>query len=152
MAKKNGVTKRKRKDPGVPNTLPFKDEVIQEAQAAKEREQERKAAVREVMKKRNQQGRDKKLDAVRGIDTSSADGKPKSIAELAKNAQTRGKEFLDRKDGAKGGNQLAGVSNLRSFYKDFQKVWTLTIIIASSLATTGSNMKHFAVVLGCRGG
>lgn len=113
QAKKNGSKKAKRKDPGVPANLPFKDEVIREAQAANEREKERKQLLREEMKRRNQQGREKKVAEKRGID----------LAALASDAAQRGQQFDEKHAAAAGNNnQLPGVSNLSAYYKEFQKV------------------------------
>lgn len=123
LAKKNNTQKPKPKDPGIPNSLPFKDEVIREAIEAKRVEDERKELLREEFRKNQRKGRDSKLDQMRGIDTGSGDNK-KDLASLAKDAQKRTKEF-DKKAptaGGRSGNSLAGVSNLSSYYKEFQKV------------------------------
>lgn len=68
-AKKKSKRPGKPKDPGVPNSLPFKAEVLQEAQRVKENEEERRKMLREEAKKRQKSKRNEKLDSSRNLAT-----------------------------------------------------------------------------------
>ncbi|KAL9960002.1 hypothetical protein ACROYT_G033391 [Oculina patagonica] len=106
-AKLTGQSKRQKKDPGVPNLFPFKEEILNQAEEKKRRQEEanerrKQSRLKEVNKKRN-------------------------LESLQKDAVKRGKEF-DRKEAIKessqsdvySGGKLEG--SLKAYYKEFKKV------------------------------
>ncbi|XP_013772982.1 guanine nucleotide-binding protein-like 3 homolog isoform X2 [Limulus polyphemus] len=101
-AKKN-PHKFKKKDPGVPNSLPFKEEILREAE-------ERKRQAEEI-KKRRQEERNKLLMEKRGL------------AELQQDAEKRGLQF-DTKEAtdAAGYHDIQADSSLRVYHKEFKMV------------------------------
>lgn len=119
LGRKSDQKKPKSKDPGIPSMLPFKDAVLAEIQKNKVHEAERRELIREAFVKKQKQGRDGQLDKLRGINTTTGD-----LATLAKNAEKRAKEFSKTNPdlGTGKGGSVAGVSNLRTYYKEFQKV------------------------------
>lgn len=106
-AKLNGKSKKHKKDPGVPNLFPFKEEVLKQAEEKKRRQEEanerrKQSRLKEVNKKRN-------------------------LESLQKDAMKRGKEF-EKKESLKensqsdvySGRKLEG--SLKAYYKEFKKV------------------------------
>ncbi|XP_058940378.2 guanine nucleotide-binding protein-like 3 homolog [Pocillopora verrucosa] len=106
-AKISGKTKKHKKDPGVPNLFPFKEEILKQAEDKKRRQEEdkerrKKNRLKEVNKKRN-------------------------LESLQKDALKRGKEF-ERKEAIKensqsdinSGRKVEG--SLKAYYKEFKKV------------------------------
>lgn len=101
-AKKN-PHKSKKKDPGVPNSLPFKEEILREAEERKKRAEE--------IKKRQQEERNKLLMEKRGL------------KELQQDAEKRGLQF-DTKEAtdATGYDNVQADSSLRVYHKEFKMV------------------------------
>ncbi|KAJ3006202.1 Guanine nucleotide-binding protein-like 3, partial [Thoreauomyces humboldtii] len=65
-AKKHPQTKRQKKDPGIPNNLPFKDEILQQVEASKQRqadEKERQKEARSRVQSKNRGLSQDQLDA-----------------------------------------------------------------------------------------
>ncbi|XP_064486485.1 guanine nucleotide-binding protein-like 3 homolog [Ornithodoros turicata] len=110
-AKKN-PNKFKPKDPGVPNSLPFKAEVLKEAQACKKRQEEMRAE----MKKRQKEERLGKFMQNRDLQTVREDAEQRS-------EEFEGVKLL--KEHLKQTGQLdkfKGELQCRSFYQEFRKV------------------------------
>uniref|UniRef100_A0AAY4DX26 Guanine nucleotide-binding protein-like 3 n=1 Tax=Denticeps clupeoides TaxID=299321 RepID=A0AAY4DX26_9TELE len=74
-AKKNGVKKRVKKDLGVPNSAPFKEEVLREAEQRKIRLEE----LKQKNKLANQQERAKKRKQARDAASAAAEPKAKKV-------------------------------------------------------------------------
>lgn len=112
MKKKN--FKAKRKDPGIPNSLPFKEQILNDLQEHKKRAEEIKEMQKINLKRNlfNNPKNDKELKKRLEFET------------LLKNAEKRTIDFetkqknLDQNDSI---DEISG-SNLKSFYKDVQKV------------------------------
>lgn len=108
--------KKKPKDPGIPNSLPFKEQILTEIKEHKKRADEYREVVKAQMKQNRQDKRDK----------AKANNRKMDLKELAEDAQIRDLEFENRK-----GKSVSldpsivsekDGSNLKSFYKDIQKV------------------------------
>ncbi|KAJ2159004.1 nuclear GTP-binding protein nug1 [Coemansia sp. RSA 552] len=116
-ARKHPQSRKLKKDPGIPNILPFKDKVLQ--QIEEHREQAK------VDKQRQKEARAKLHDKNRNLA-----GTPKTIAELASDAQRRDAAFEDAQqdsdsdvletvEGAVSGRRD---NSKRAYYREFQKV------------------------------
>ncbi|XP_015258932.1 PREDICTED: guanine nucleotide-binding protein-like 3 [Cyprinodon variegatus] len=71
-AKKKGLKKRVKKDPGVPNSAPFKEEVLREAEQRRLQIEEEKERIRQIKKEERAQKRKKeKEDAVKQAEPSA---------------------------------------------------------------------------------
>merc|ERR1712235_200630 len=79
-AKKKGIGKRKKKDPGVPNSAPFKEEVLREAEQRRLQIEEEKAKNRLA----KQEERAKKRKKEREAGTNDANAKKVRKDETAK--------------------------------------------------------------------
>ncbi|KAI1287433.1 Guanine nucleotide-binding protein-like 3 -like protein [Halotydeus destructor] len=118
-ARQNGTLHKKPRDPGVPASLPFKEEILREVIVAKQMEEDRKERQRVLVKSRQANERSKKIDALRGVDTAEA---PKDLAAFVKDAENRNKKFKEKEQSDGKNVSVQGVSNLNAFYKEFQKV------------------------------
>ncbi|KAM7429354.1 Guanine nucleotide-binding protein-like 3 [Porites harrisoni] len=106
-AKLSGKSKKHKKDPGVPNLFPFKEEVLKQAEEKKRRQEE--------ANERRKQNRLKEVN------------KKRNLESLQKDAMKRGKEF-EKKESLKensqsdvySGRKLEG--SLKAYYKEFKKV------------------------------
>lgn len=117
-AKKNMFKKKKAKDPGVPNSLPFKDKIIGQMKASRQRELCNKQAVRNQLKKVAKSGKEGQFFKMCGVEKLDRfEFLKKSIEEAAKE---QNKVVVD--DGFGPSSSKAKVSNLRKYYKEFQKV------------------------------
>ncbi|XP_060563645.1 guanine nucleotide-binding protein-like 3 homolog [Ruditapes philippinarum] len=100
---------KKRKDPGVPNSLPFKENILKEAEDRKRQLEEERQKQKERRKKEKQ----KMLDKKRGLDG------------MVKDALKRANDF-EKKQNSKGpSDQMKSKkveSSLKTFYKEFRKV------------------------------
>ncbi|KAJ2782993.1 nuclear GTP-binding protein nug1 [Coemansia javaensis] len=123
-AKRNPQRKKLKKDPGIPNLLPFKDKVLQ--QIEEHREQVR------LDKERQKSARAKLHDKNRNLGPAPSP-LARSIADLARDAQKRGAAFADAQadgeadDGEQGlvaEGAVAGRrdNSKRAYYREFQKV------------------------------
>ncbi|XP_013382041.1 guanine nucleotide-binding protein-like 3 homolog [Lingula anatina] len=111
-AKNNPNNKSKRKDVAVPNSLPFKEEILKEAEDRKRRLEEEQQRLKDKRKKDRQKILDKK----------------RNLASFAQDAQKRTAEY-ERKNALCGeGSSLALTggksveSSLKAYYKEFKKV------------------------------
>lgn len=106
-AKLNGKSKKHKKDPGVPNLFPFKEEVLKQAEEKKRRQEE--------ANERRKQNRLKEVN------------KKRNLESLQKDAMKRGKEF-EKKETLKENSQSDAYSgrklegSLKAYYKEFKKV------------------------------
>lgn len=106
-AKLNGKSKRLKKDPGIPNLFPFKEELLKQAEEKKRRLEEAK-----------ERRKENRLTEV---------NKKRNLESLQKDAEKRGKEF-EKKEASKENFQSdvcsAGRSerSLKAYYKEFKKV------------------------------
>ncbi|XP_060084398.1 guanine nucleotide-binding protein-like 3 homolog, partial [Ylistrum balloti] len=109
MEKKNG-SKKMKKDPGIPNSLPFKEIVLKEAQ-------ERKQRLEEEQQKRKQK---RKKDRERNL------AKKRNLEGILKDAQKRSGEYEKKKtSGTTAEGKASGKAvetSLKAFYKEFRKV------------------------------
>src|SRR5699024_1590939 len=121
---KKKTFKKKAKDPGIPNSLPFKEQILKELQEEKKRADEYREMVKTQMKQQKLADR-AKLKAT-------------NVADLAKSAQLRGIEFENNNNLKTVSSDGATIvekdtSNLKSFYKEFQKVVEASDIIIQVL-------------------
>ncbi|XP_076040959.1 nucleostemin 1 isoform X2 [Oratosquilla oratoria] len=117
--------KFKRKDPGVPNSLPFKDKVLEEAAEAKRLQEEAREKRREEAKLRRQEQKDQILNKKRNIG---------DITQYIQDAETRGAEFEKRQQELQKGS-AEGLSDrsAKTYYKEFKKVIDAADIILEVL-------------------
>ncbi|KAI0218800.1 Guanine nucleotide-binding protein-like 3 [Lamellibrachia satsuma] len=109
-AKKN-PQKKSKKDPGVPNSYPFKEQILQEAEEHKRRLEEERLKQKEKRKKERQKLMDKK----------------RNLSSLVTDAQKRTQEFDRKKAFVKEQSETftggkAVESSLKAYYKEFKKV------------------------------
>lgn len=121
---KKKTFKKKQKDPGIPNSLPFKEQIISEIQEHKKRAEEYREMVKTQMKQKRLENRDKLKASNRGVE----------LSDLVKSAESRNNEFENKTE------QLyetivseKDTSNLKTFYKEFQKVVEASDIIIEVL-------------------
>ncbi|KAK3797445.1 hypothetical protein RRG08_011696 [Elysia crispata] len=121
-AKKNPKQGSKRKDPGVPNILPFKDEVIKEAQAynaKKEEEREKKKAARKKARERLQ-------------------NKNRNMGDILKEAEKQQATYDRKNNVVTAPEPVSSLSkstenSRKAFYKEFKKVIDAADIILEVL-------------------
>ncbi len=102
--KKNGGHRKSKKDPGIPNMFPFKEQTLKELQDRKEREEAEKKRRKEARKKEH--------------------AKRRSLQGLVNDAEKRGKLF-DKKEKLKKEQDSMEISQRRtgsSYIKEFRKV------------------------------
>ncbi|XP_039269910.2 guanine nucleotide-binding protein-like 3 homolog [Styela clava] len=112
-SKKNGKGAKK-KDPGIPNDCPFKEEILREAEIRKQRLAEQKERQKEERRKMFNKQRDLKIE---GNDLES----------FQKGILKRQKDFekISSKFGGKDSNEtknLVHENSRRAYYKEFKKV------------------------------
>lgn len=121
---KKKTFKRKTKDPGIPNSLPFKEQILTEIEEHKKRAAEFREIVKAQMKKNQLENREKIKANNRGVD----------LSDLAKNAQMRSLEFQNKTETSFSDTVVEkDTSNLKTFYKEFQKVVEASDIIIEVL-------------------
>ncbi|KAI9502592.1 nuclear GTP-binding protein nug1 [Coemansia spiralis] len=116
-AKSNPQRKKLKKDPGIPNLLPFKDKVLKQIEEHREQMEEEK--------KRQREARAQLHDKNRNIN-----GVPNTMVELAREAQKRGAVFdsnqndSDADDPETTESAVTGRkdNSKRAYYREFQKV------------------------------
>ncbi|KAL4227166.1 Guanine nucleotide-binding protein-like 3 [Mactra antiquata] len=108
--KKNPNAYKKRKDPGVPNSLPFKEIVLKEAEDRKRQIEDE----RQKQKERRKKERQKLVEKRRSLDG------------MVKDAEKRANEFdkkqPNQKDSVLTVKNKSVESSLKTFYKEFRKV------------------------------
>ncbi|XP_031553946.1 guanine nucleotide-binding protein-like 3 homolog [Actinia tenebrosa] len=106
--RKSGISKKRKKDPGIPNLYPFKDQLLRQMEEKKLKDEEikrkqKEKRLREVNKRRN-------------------------LFNLQEDALKRGKEFEKKKalkEGLKDSEYAMGAraeTSLKAYYKEFKKV------------------------------
>ena len=112
LRKKN--SHKKAKDPGIPNSLPFKEQIIREAQEDKRNDEERRQLLRTQNKEKRDKQRDEQLSQKRKID----------LIELQKDVDIRTKNFEknNNKEEKSSDNSEINASNLKAYYREFHKV------------------------------
>lgn len=108
--KRKNPTNRKKKDPGIPNSLPFKEEILREAEERKRRAEEE----REKLKERRIKDREKLKLKKRNLDGMVKDAQRKT-AEFERKQEKKSSEESHTSNGA------VEIS-LKTFYKEFKKV------------------------------
>lgn len=123
---KKSTFKKKAKDPGIPNSLPFKEQILNELKEEKKRAEQYREMVKVQMKKNRMEAREKLKAGNRGV----------NLEDLAKSAQQRNLEFESNKPQTsveEGTIFEKNTSNLKAFYKEFQKVVDASDIIIEVL-------------------
>lgn len=112
LKKKNH--KNKPKDPGIPNSLPFKEQVIREAQEEKRLDEERRQLIRNQNKDKRQEQRQQQMNQKRKLD----------LIELQNDVDLRNEEFQTNNKTSDQSIEESdkSSSNLKSYYKEFHKV------------------------------
>jgi len=107
-ATKNNPLKGKRKDPGIPNSIPYKDEILKDAEDRKKRLDDERVAQKERAKKEREKLRNKS----------------RNLSQLVKDVQKRTDEYDNKGElkTEKVPNQQAPESSLKAYYKEFKKV------------------------------
>lgn len=103
-AKKAGTHRKAPKDPGIPNAWPFKEELISQLQAQKERALARERALREAARQK--------------LANSEGEG----LEALQQQAQVRAGHFENEGHNAGREEEKLVDYSLRAFYRDFAKV------------------------------
>ncbi|KXJ13499.1 guanine nucleotide-binding protein-like 3 homolog [Exaiptasia diaphana] len=107
-ARKSGISKKKKKDPGIPNLYPFKDQLLRQMEEKKLKDEEFKRKMKE-----------KRLREV---------NKRRNLFNLQEDAIKRAKEFEKKKamkENSKDVGFVMGARNetsLKAYYKEFKKV------------------------------
>lgn len=108
--KRKNPTNKKKKDPGIPNSLPFKEEILREAEERKRRAEEE----REKLKEKRIKDREKLKLKKRNLDGMVKDAQRKT-AEFERKQEKKSSEESHTSNGA------VEIS-LKTFYKEFKKV------------------------------
>jgi len=106
---KNNPLKGKRKDPGIPNSIPYKDQILKEAEDRKKRLEEERQMQKEKAKKERAKLRNKN----RNLEQFVTDAQ-KRTAEFDKKSELQSAE--------KQSNQQNAEGSLKAYYKEFRKV------------------------------
>lgn len=117
-AKKNGTLHKKQKDPGIPNAWPFKEELVQQLKAQKERAAARERARQEAQRQAAQ--RQAEGDELQALQQGATDR-----GQAYERAATRGAV------GGAGGSYVD--YSLKAFYKDFARVVEASDVIIEVL-------------------
>ena len=116
QARKNNRKKQKIKDSGIPNSLPFKSQVIEEIRNIKRKEDHVRKANRAELKEIRQSNREKEIFKLRGIECSNRfESLKEKILEAASAKAAQAKPHQEA-------TSTASVSNIKHFYKEFKKV------------------------------
>jgi len=114
--KKNPQRYRKKaSDPGVPNSLPFKDIILAEAAEAKQRAEDARQKRREEAMIRRKELRGQKVDAKRNINIGN-------ITTFIEDARQRGNEFEDKQETNAGTQGELTDKSAKAYYREFKKV------------------------------
>jgi len=123
--KKNpGKFLKSKKDPGVPNNCPFKDQVLAEAQEAIEKRNADKEKRRLELKEMRKTGKMKKITELRG----------QTLESLAAGAARRGKMFEGQQNiTARAQQEGCTDRSAKAYYREFRKVVTAADVILEVL-------------------
>merc|ERR1711962_749617 len=123
--KKNpGKFLKSKKDPGVPNNCPFKDQVLAEAQEAIEKRNADKEKRRLELKEMRKTGKMKKITELRG----------QTLESLAAGAARRGKMFEGQQNiTARAQQEGCTDRSAKAYYREFRKVVTAADVIIEVL-------------------
>jgi len=106
---------KSKKDPGVPNSCPFKEEVLKEVEAGRQRKQEMKDKRRDEMKQRREEAKAQAIEEKR----------TKGLAGLVADAENKqanhesAKKFIDNMSS---GDSKMTDKSAKAYYKEFAKV------------------------------
>lgn len=123
--KKNpGKFVRSKKDPGVPNNCPFKDQVLAEAQEAIEKRNADKEKRRKELKEMRKTGKNKKLTELRG----------QTLEGLMAGAKKRGMMF-EGQTGVLASAEQQGCTDrsAKAYYREFRKVVSAADVVIEVL-------------------
>lgn len=111
--------KRLKKDPGIPNLHPLKDELLRKAEEAKERERTEKERAQEARKLARQQK------------------KAMSMERLQAEADARGQQYDALRDSvlSTAGDSAVTETSRRTYYKEFKKVIDAADVVLQVRAT-----------------
>jgi len=123
--KKNpGKFLKGKKDPGVPNNCPFKDQVLAEAQEAIEKRNADKEKRRLELKEMRKTGKIKKITELRG----------QTLESLAAGAARRGKMFEGQENvTARAQKEGCTDRSAKAYYREFRKVVTAADVVLEVL-------------------
>ncbi|XP_027198374.2 nucleostemin 1 [Dermatophagoides pteronyssinus] len=118
--KKKTSTRNKRRDPGIPNSLPFKEQILNEIQEHKKIAEEQKE-LQKLQLKKIRQAKQQETDE---------DRRKRDFETLLLNAEKRAADF-ENKTAVEEYliNKNSDLSNTKSFYKDVEKVLESSDII-----------------------
>jgi len=118
---KAGIVKNKSKDPGIPNSWPFKQDLLKDIQRQREKQQQMQ-----------QETKDKRKDGLRQLkDHQAGGGTARSVEELMQQA-TKSRQEFDAKQGGEGGatdeterqnnRNDPGQNSRRAYLRELKKV------------------------------
>ncbi|XP_076447920.1 guanine nucleotide-binding protein-like 3 homolog [Babylonia areolata] len=113
-ARKN-PKKGKKKDPGVPSSLPFKEIVLKEFEEKKRQAEEERAKKREMLKKKRQKSRENLQNKNRNFTDLVADAEKRQ-------AEYDRKQAKDKTDDLKSHQSSSVETSRQTFVKEFRKV------------------------------
>ncbi|CAB1443519.1 unnamed protein product [Pleuronectes platessa] len=93
-AKKKGVSKRVKKDPGVPSSAPFKEEVLREAEQRRIQIEEEKTKKREIVKEERAKKRKKEKSAIKETEPNTKKARKENGTKLQAGPDRNSKQFL----------------------------------------------------------
>ncbi|XP_074598707.1 uncharacterized protein LOC141853304 [Brevipalpus obovatus] len=120
-SKKSTLKKRKPKDPGIPNSLPFKQEVIGELRSAKQREINHRKTIKDEMKKLVKSGKEDEFYKKNGISRPEDRFNMLKKQILASAVKKQDSMMVDE-ESSPGNSKKSAISNLKHYHKEFQKV------------------------------
>ncbi|XP_062254285.1 guanine nucleotide-binding protein-like 3 [Platichthys flesus] len=93
-SKKKGVGKRVKKDPGVPSSAPFKEEVLREAEQRRLQIEEEKTKKRETVKEERAKKRKKEKSAIKETEPNAKKARKENGTKLQAGPDRNSKQFL----------------------------------------------------------
>lgn len=121
-SRKNPSFKKKQKLVEIPNSLPFKEKIIDEVKEHQKQAEEQKKALKKQLKQNLIDGKNKKASGITDLNA------------LVKDAEMRGQQFDSRPAGEPVHVISEGeTSNLKTFYKEFKKVVEASDVIIEVL-------------------